>query len=443
MWAPFVKETASAPGTSTTFNLGGASAPFQSFVTGGFTNGATVDGYILQDSSQAEWGFGVFNTGSPNTLTRTTVIGNTAGTTARLNFAGTTAVYCWPIKALSMTGASVIDAMYGDLRNLGAVNGGAVSGVRNRIMNSGFDIWQGGTSFTGLASNTTLADGWGIIFDGSGATMNVYQVDALLYTSQSVLDSGARRYMTIQRTVAGSGGTYAQIYTPIEGVHQLAGKTVVFGAWMRADASRSVTVTASQKMGSGGSPSSDVNTGIATLNLTTSWQWLQGSVALPTIWGKTLGSSGDDKLWLMLSLPVNTTMTIDIARPHLMEGTYLPAAMAEPIEYGFEWRQAHRLRTVLPLGLTGAAHSTTAITLAGRTPVPMRATPSVTWSGTGTAYFPGIGDKTSSNAPTIYSYDASTGGFLMLWDGFTGLTSGAPCIYKTAPTTALLTSSLL
>ncbi|MGE4044454.1 MAG: hypothetical protein AB7F35_06350 [Acetobacteraceae bacterium] len=91
MLANFVKETASAPGTSTTFNLGGATAPFITFASV-FSTGATVF-YFMQDASQWECGEGTLTHGTPNTLARTTVIGNSAGNTSKLNFAGATAVY--------------------------------------------------------------------------------------------------------------------------------------------------------------------------------------------------------------------------------------------------------------------------------------------------------------------------------------------------------------
>jgi len=92
MLANFVLETASAPGTASPFNLAGA-------VTGrirfrdAFATGA-VAYYFMEDGTQGEWGQGTITHGSPDTLSRT-VIGNTAGTTAALNFASTTRVYCW------------------------------------------------------------------------------------------------------------------------------------------------------------------------------------------------------------------------------------------------------------------------------------------------------------------------------------------------------------
>jgi hypothetical protein len=87
----FVQESANAPGTATTINLAGAAAGRRGFLAA-FASGAAV-WYFMDDGTQAEWGQGVVTAGSPNTLTRATVIGNTAGTTARLNFTGAVRVY--------------------------------------------------------------------------------------------------------------------------------------------------------------------------------------------------------------------------------------------------------------------------------------------------------------------------------------------------------------
>ena len=86
-----VKETSSAPGTNTTFNLGGTSAPFVTF-SSVFANGSAPY-YFMRDATQWECGEGTLTHGSPDTLSRTTVISNSVGTTAKLNFVGTTTVY--------------------------------------------------------------------------------------------------------------------------------------------------------------------------------------------------------------------------------------------------------------------------------------------------------------------------------------------------------------
>jgi len=87
----FILETANAPGTATTVNLAGPATGRMSF-SQKFSTGNPIY-YFMDDGAQAEWGRGTFTSGSPNTISRTTVIGNTAGTTAKLNFAGTTRVY--------------------------------------------------------------------------------------------------------------------------------------------------------------------------------------------------------------------------------------------------------------------------------------------------------------------------------------------------------------
>jgi len=86
-----IHETANAPGTNVIFNLAGPAAAKRSFAMG-FASGAAA-AYVMIDGSQSEWGLGTFTAGAPNQLARTTVIGNSAGTTGRLNFVGAVDVY--------------------------------------------------------------------------------------------------------------------------------------------------------------------------------------------------------------------------------------------------------------------------------------------------------------------------------------------------------------
>lgn len=90
--ADYVLETASAPGTAATVNLAGAPGGRVTFASI-FPAGGTPVFYFITDGAQAEWAIGTFTAGSPNTLTRPGTVHNTAGTTSRLNFAGTVQVY--------------------------------------------------------------------------------------------------------------------------------------------------------------------------------------------------------------------------------------------------------------------------------------------------------------------------------------------------------------
>lgn len=88
--ANFVLETATAPGTGT-FTLNGPETGRRSF-SAAFKTGQSVF-YFADDGSSAEWGLGTLTTGTPNTLSRTTVLGTTSGSAQALNFAGTVEVY--------------------------------------------------------------------------------------------------------------------------------------------------------------------------------------------------------------------------------------------------------------------------------------------------------------------------------------------------------------
>lgn len=86
----YVLETATSPGTGG-FTLNGAEANRRAFSTA-FPNGGNVL-YFADDGSQAEWGIGTLTVGTPSTLARSTVLGNTAGTKVALNFPSSVEVY--------------------------------------------------------------------------------------------------------------------------------------------------------------------------------------------------------------------------------------------------------------------------------------------------------------------------------------------------------------
>lgn len=87
-----VHETANAPGTNVTFNLAGAINSSRRSFAMAFSSGAPCY-YVMTDGVQSEWGLGTFTAGASNQLSRATVYGNSANTTARLNFTGAVDVY--------------------------------------------------------------------------------------------------------------------------------------------------------------------------------------------------------------------------------------------------------------------------------------------------------------------------------------------------------------
>ena len=89
-----VLETTTTSGTGT-LSLAGAVAGYQSFVSGIGTGNTTY--YTIYDAVAQVWevGVGTVTSGSPNTLSRTTVLSNSSGTTVPLTLAGNTSnVFC-------------------------------------------------------------------------------------------------------------------------------------------------------------------------------------------------------------------------------------------------------------------------------------------------------------------------------------------------------------
>ena len=105
-------ETSSAPGTSATISLAGATAGRVAFVSQ-FTNGASVFYYLFDNVSTWESGIGTFNTGAPNTLTRTTRMSNSSGTLVKLNFTGTTYVFNEVPAARAVVADAALDVRLG------------------------------------------------------------------------------------------------------------------------------------------------------------------------------------------------------------------------------------------------------------------------------------------------------------------------------------------
>ncbi|CAB4123715.1 hypothetical protein UFOVP48_68 [uncultured Caudovirales phage] len=84
-----VQETSTTSGTGT-LTLNGPVSGYQSFGTGIGSNNQTY--YTIYDSTAFTWevGIGTYTAGSPNTLSRTTVLSNSSGTTALISFAANT-----------------------------------------------------------------------------------------------------------------------------------------------------------------------------------------------------------------------------------------------------------------------------------------------------------------------------------------------------------------
>ena len=184
------------------------------------------------------------------------------------------------------------------VNNITDTGGSTLLGRRNAIINGNFDVWQRGTSQT--AAGYGSADRWNYVLGGS-TTQSITQ--GVFAVGQTDVPNNPKYY---SRNVVTTGGTAdslsVQIYR-LEGVETFAGETVTLSFYAKADASKNIAVEFSQRFGTGGSPSGNVDgIGVTTVPLTASWQKHIVTVTIPSITGKTLGTDGNDYLGVYIWL---------------------------------------------------------------------------------------------------------------------------------------------
>jgi hypothetical protein len=256
----------------------------------------------------------------------------------------------------------------------------------NRIINGAFDFWQRGTSTT---SNGYLSDRWENLISGGTVTMSRQS-----FSVGDTLGSNSPTYF-LRQAVSGqsASGDLAITLQKVEGVRSYAGQTITILGWARrSSGSGNAFVEAVQVFGSGGSPSSQVNTPGGAITLTSSWAPFAVTVAVPSISGKTLGTSGGDYFgvffWTSAGSNYNArtnslglqTIGVDLWGIHIKQGTHTTSAVdlyRQP-ELGPELARCQRYFLRLNAGGrigVGGWNSSTAADVTVPFPVEMRIVP--------------------------------------------------------------------
>ena len=168
---------------------------------------------------------------------------------------------------------------------------------RNLIINGAMQVAQRGTSFGVLASRAYTIDRWNV-----DAGVNVQRADL----SVDEISEDTRIKYALQLL----GNTSSQYFRqPIEDVTQFSSVTCTLSFWVKGSASTTLNnIYARQAFGSGGSSVVDTAFSPVSHSVTTSYTKYTGTVTLPSISGKTLGSG--HHLELFMQVPNGVTLYI-------------------------------------------------------------------------------------------------------------------------------------
>ena len=169
------------------------------------------------------------------------------------------------------------------------INNLPTHGFKNKIINGDFRIWQRGTSIAAGVGGY-IADRWNNV----AATATIAPARQTFTVGQTDVP-GEPQYFHRSVVVAGNNAaSVARTFQRIEDVRSFAGQTVTVSFYAKADAAKDMSIEFLQNFGSGGSPSADVSAiGAEKLSLTTSWQKFTATIAIPSISGKTIGTTAN------------------------------------------------------------------------------------------------------------------------------------------------------
>jgi hypothetical protein len=243
---------------------------------------------------------------------------------------------------------------------------------KNAIINGDFRIWQRGA---GAFSTFGVFTADRFSLGGDGGTNSVTRQSFTPGTAP-VAGYEAEYFLRMTTTVSGSLNLY--IIQPVEDVRTFAGQTVTLSYWAKCG-SGTVTSTPlfAQNFGSGGS-SSVVTNASNSASITTSWQRFTHTVTLPSISGKTIGSSSYLQVQV---LRFAASATVDLWGVQLEAGSVATAFQTATGTLQGELaacqRYYYRNTTGSNYGVvgSGSAGSTTAAVITIPLPVPMRVKP--------------------------------------------------------------------
>lgn len=183
-------------------------------------------------------------------------------------------------------------------------------GYKNFCYNPGFWHWSAGTSFT---SGTTNADGW--VHSMPAISYTISRQTTIAGENDTLLRQSKYYWRCATTTTSASAASFysGQIKNP----RLFSGQQVTVSAVMKVSSGTLPTLSffVEQNFGTGGSPSADVRTTVAAnAQPNASWAKVYATITVPTVNGKTFGSTTDGELRIGYSTAnCSTAFQLDVA----------------------------------------------------------------------------------------------------------------------------------
>lgn len=287
---------------------------------------------------------------------------------------------------------------------------GNFSAGKNAIINGAFDNWQRGTTFT-PTNDSFFADRFGTTFDG---TITTQTLSRQTFTPGTAPVAGYEGQYFARWAITTNGtSTYRGMRQKIENVQTFAGQTVTVSFWAKSSTSSTLaSVQYSQAFGSGGSAAVDASITMNSLVLGTGWARYTGTVAIPSISGKTIGTGSS--LSMIMYLPA--TGTVDTWGWQVEAGSVATAFQTATGTIQGELAACQRYYWNSGSGgysafdnlfFSGNVTTATAYYAFTRLPVTMRTAPTVTLTSTNNLSFPATSGSAADLTPSGF-YETRT-----------------------------------
>jgi len=166
---------------------------------------------------------------------------------------------------------------------------------KNKLINGDLTINQRGVTSTSTDSAFTVDRFQARLVNGTtSATVNTFTPGTAPVSGYEF-----KNYLTLASTGQTATNAQTAIEQKIESVRTFAGQTITVSFWAKAaSGTPNIALELAQKFGTGGSPSGDSLTYGGEVTISTSWVRYSLTVSIPSISGKTLGTTDDGSLSL-------------------------------------------------------------------------------------------------------------------------------------------------